>query len=117
MYSFSTTPFDEFMPCGICHKSPESDCECPECPVCGEAGNPGCAEGHKDEIVIVYGYQNKTPYTGACSVCGCSIGMEITAQYTLRKSDGKVIALKCPVCWAAERYGKRGEDGIRIKPY
>ena len=35
------TPFDEPCFCSICLHDVE-DCVCPECPVCGEQGNPKC---------------------------------------------------------------------------
>jgi hypothetical protein len=39
-------PAFDFDPlCGVC-SLPVSSCECPECPVCGEAGNPVCYEKH-----------------------------------------------------------------------
>jgi uncharacterized paraquat-inducible protein A len=31
--------------CEICHKHVDN-CECPECPVCGDHGNPNCYENH-----------------------------------------------------------------------
>lgn len=38
--------YDEQFPvCEICNRD-VLDCECPECPVCGEVGNPACAEQH-----------------------------------------------------------------------
>ena len=34
------------LPCDTCGGDP-SDCDCPECPVCGESGNPYCYDaGH-----------------------------------------------------------------------
>ncbi len=41
----SGTPYDEDYPCDICGNFPEN-CICPECPVCGEYGNPKCYEEH-----------------------------------------------------------------------
>src|SRR5215467_3097744 len=32
-------------PCDVCGQFPD-DCVCPECPVCGDPGNPGCYEQH-----------------------------------------------------------------------
>lgn len=29
-------------PCDVCGGFPEVDCLCPECPVCGQQGNPNC---------------------------------------------------------------------------
>jgi hypothetical protein len=47
------TPYDEDIWCEVCGGNPdiepdkEGGCICPECPVCGEAGNPDCyADGH-----------------------------------------------------------------------
>ena len=31
--------------CAVCGNDP-GDCVCPECPVCGDAGNPDCYPGH-----------------------------------------------------------------------
>lgn len=39
--------YDMEMQCPVCLRGAESGCDCPECPVCGEAGNPACYEsGH-----------------------------------------------------------------------
>ena len=35
-------PPDYSPECEICLGSPEADCLCEECPVCGDAGNPQC---------------------------------------------------------------------------
>lgn len=37
---------DEFPGCDICGGDPGSSCQCPECPVCGIAGNPACVGVH-----------------------------------------------------------------------
>jgi len=37
--------FDYDPPCEICGKFPE-DCICPECPVCGNYGDPKCYQEH-----------------------------------------------------------------------
>lgn len=36
--------------CAICGRSPDGDCVCPECEVCGETGNPACLVEHGLEI-------------------------------------------------------------------
>ena len=43
-----TLPGEEEYPCEICGGNPDSDeCICPECEVCGAAGDPYCYdEGH-----------------------------------------------------------------------
>lgn len=41
----SGTPFDEDYPCEVCGRE-VGQCVCPECPVCGEQGNPDCYEQH-----------------------------------------------------------------------
>lgn len=37
--------FDNENACEVCGKCAE-DCICPECPVCGEQGNPACYDAH-----------------------------------------------------------------------
>lgn len=37
----SSVPGDEEFPCSVCGQWMD-DCICPECPVCGEIGNPDC---------------------------------------------------------------------------
>lgn len=32
-------------PCAVCGKDLD-DCICPECPVCGQVGDPGCYDNH-----------------------------------------------------------------------
>lgn len=32
-------------PCDVCGRDPSGDCLCPECPVCGDTGNPKCYDG------------------------------------------------------------------------
>lgn len=39
-----TGPPDEPILCEVCGL--EDDCICPECPVCGEQGNPACYDTH-----------------------------------------------------------------------
>ena len=40
-------PWDGPLVCDVCGGDPEGDdCICPECPVCGSAGEPGCYENH-----------------------------------------------------------------------
>lgn len=41
----SGTPADEPCGCEVCLKDCD-DCICPECPACGEHGNPKCYEEH-----------------------------------------------------------------------
>ena len=42
----SSTPFDEpDPPCAICGEDIEV-CSCPECPICGDIGNPRCYLDH-----------------------------------------------------------------------
>lgn len=36
---------DYDLPCEICDKDPAL-CECPECPICHEVGNPKCYKEH-----------------------------------------------------------------------
>jgi hypothetical protein len=36
-------------PCEVCGKMPD-DCICPECPDCGEYGNPHCYDGRVREF-------------------------------------------------------------------
>jgi hypothetical protein len=50
--------FDEDLPCAICGKDPY-ECECPECPVCGAAGDPKCYKEH-----------DLQKYLTTCSKCG-----------------------------------------------
>ena len=38
--------FDYDPPCEVCGFDPASDCNCPECPVCKETGNPKCYKEH-----------------------------------------------------------------------
>lgn len=41
--------FEYDPPCDICGKDPGGGpfgCECPECPICGEIGNPKCYVDH-----------------------------------------------------------------------
>jgi hypothetical protein len=38
----------EYGPCECCGMD-HADCCCPECPVCGEAGNPNCYTDHGEE--------------------------------------------------------------------
>ena len=38
-------PAEAEEPCRICHYM-EGDCTCPECPGCGEVGNPACINVH-----------------------------------------------------------------------
>lgn len=35
------TPWDQDYPCEVCGQGTD-DCICPECPTCGEVGNPNC---------------------------------------------------------------------------
>ena len=37
----TASPYDDEYPCEVCDLDP-ADCECPECPVCHEQGNPVC---------------------------------------------------------------------------
>jgi hypothetical protein len=39
------TPYDYEPNCQICHHSAD-ECICPQCDVCGEAGNPSCINTH-----------------------------------------------------------------------
>lgn len=39
------TPYDEDYPCEVCGEY-EDKCICPECPVCGDYGNPDCYLNH-----------------------------------------------------------------------
>ena len=38
-------------PCQCCGHDP-ADCICPECPICGEQGNPDCYKNHKHKIAF-----------------------------------------------------------------
>ena len=41
----TTLPGEEEYPCEVCGQSLDK-CDCPECPVCHEVGNPACYSGH-----------------------------------------------------------------------
>jgi hypothetical protein len=52
------TPFDDDYPCEVCGgfdtirgKGP-NQCVCPECPVCGEVGDPTCYEDHGMQFTV-----------------------------------------------------------------
>lgn len=63
-------PFDYFPPCEVCGKAPESDCDCPECPVCATVGDPKCYDlGHlkmpEDSVAAFMNYIGIRPI-GEC---------------------------------------------------
>lgn len=37
--------YDKFYPCHVCGNF-DTDCICPDCPICGEYGNPRCYPAH-----------------------------------------------------------------------
>jgi len=43
----------------------------------------------ENEKAVVFGYQNKTPFTGVCCVCGKHIGMGTTVQWNKVLVNGK----------------------------
>ena len=58
------TPDDPI--CEVCGRTPES-CVCPECPTCGEIGNPRCYQEHglertEEQVQGAIGYDPDTSY-------------------------------------------------------
>ena len=54
------SPDDDEQPCQICHLD-AYNCTCPECLVCGVAGDPACINIHMP-------WQNWSHFTGAKSI-------------------------------------------------
>jgi len=65
----SGTPYDNDYPCEVCGET-EDNCICPECPVCGEVGNPDCYIEHgmilSDEQKKRQEERDKREYMQAC---------------------------------------------------
>lgn len=49
-------PPDDDYPCMVCGQY-EGFCECPECPVCGEYGNPECYKEHGLQLTFLQIHQ------------------------------------------------------------
>jgi hypothetical protein len=80
-------------PCEVCGNDPGTDCDCPECHVCGYAGRPECYKEHglrnptEDAIDAITDYlygpveEEDCVPTGYCRACDVEVFRNQTACY------------------------------------
>lgn len=85
----SSTPYEDEGPCIICGKFPEN-CECPECDVCGEIGNPECVGRH----MLAERWPVDIRF---CALCGMNDPESQHIQVRLSSPEGHVPI--CRGCW------------------
>ena len=98
----TASPYDDEPPCEVCGKD-TAICECPECPVCNEHGNPACAinaeavakaaiTGHSAALALMDELSVDDLYSVYRAVyrhtaCGPSIGFLVS--YVIEQDNGE----------------------------